>query len=301
MDPGFPRPPHQFTQDYEFVHLGAVKGIGHAPRPHAIGETECYIVAAGYFQDAVILLVQRVFHPVMDHPPDQVRSAVAYQRIYSAFGFGPLHNVHGRSAVQGQKVDSIGRLALDDIEQIIDRHAHRRAAFHRCFRDSLIEGKSAHGRGGGGEGLPAHGVDISTDAQIHDRVRAGGNGRPDFAKFGINACAAAVKAHTGAHLGPQACSYPRGGHAVTSMVAGYDNRAPCNTLPYQFRSNSFFFGHLFHCRCDDSLKSFSQLGHTIPFLVLILLASPGPGFSFRTAQKKAHAGPAWTFPSSMNY
>ena len=137
----------QLAKGHEFVDLCPVGCVCNTTRSQTIPQAQCQIIFSGDGEQAVIILIKRIFSVVMNHPGRKKGSAPAHNIRNPALAFEYLQCRSRQPAVNRDKVDSFFGLSFNNIKYLVDRQVNYPALFIYGLHNSLVYRDRTYGNG----------------------------------------------------------------------------------------------------------------------------------------------------------
>ncbi len=138
-----------------YFDLGTVGSISQTARPHAISKAQSNIILARDIQQTVILLIERIFTFVMQHPANEESAAPGNYVRDPALLLETGDCRKGNTAVDGYKVRAVTGIILNSSEEVVGGHFNYCAVFLDSLDTGLVNRHRAYGpRAGGDDSFP---------------------------------------------------------------------------------------------------------------------------------------------------
>ena len=165
---------------FSSAELRFVGGVGDGAGAEAVAEREADVVLRHDFHDAVEVLVEEVLLVVVGHPLREDGAAAAHDAGDALRDHGHVLDEH--AGVDGEVVDALLRLLLDDFEVEVDVQVFEPLdAVER-----LVDGHRADGDGRVAQDGVANLGNIAAGGEIHDGVGAVLDGHVQLAQLFVD-------------------------------------------------------------------------------------------------------------------
>jgi len=251
LDALFPGPLCQLSQGDQFLHLPPVRRVGQASRPQAVPQAQNHLVTPGDVQEAVVVLVERVFPAVAGHPVGQDGAAAADDAQDPALLLDGGRALPRHAAVDGDEVHAVLAVFLDDPEEVVRRHLGDRRLPCDQVDDGLVDGHGPHDQRRSRHDRLTDSPDVSARGEVHDRIRPRRRADAHLLQFEGRIGLVLGRPDVRIDLGPHPLADGERRDRPMPSVPADDDRPVLDAPPDIFRRHALLFGteaHLFRNR-----------------------------------------------------